>query len=209
MKITLAIVAKAPLPGFAKTRLARTVGDEAAAAVAEQLLRHTLQTAVSTGLTVTLYGTPTQSPLLCELTEQAGVRLRDQVEGDLGARIAVLVTQELSQNDGVLVMGSDCPALTLERLQLAALQLCHHDAVIYPALDGGYTLIGLKQSPPDFFHEMPWSTAEVLPVTLGRMQRLGWQVWQGPALADIDSYEDLNYLPQDWPRPRALVEQAE
>ena len=208
MKITLAIVAKAPLPGFAKTRLARTVGDEAAAAVAEQLLRHTLQTAVSTGLTVTLYGTPMQHSLLCELTEQAGVRLRDQVEGDLGARIAVLVTQELSQNDGVLVMGSDCPALTLERLQLAAQQLCHHDAVIYPALDGGYTLIGLKQSPPDFFHEMPWSTAEVLPVTLGRMQRLGWQVWQGPALADIDSYEDLIYLPQDWPRPRALVEQT-
>lgn len=208
MTIALAIVAKAPLPGLAKTRLARTVGDEAAAVVAAQLLRHTLDTAASTDLAATLYGTPSQHPLLCELAQQTGVTLSDQVAGDLGDRISALLTNELVQHEGVLVIGSDCPAMTPERLQTAAQQMLHHDAVIYPAVDGGYTLIGLKQNPPDFFREMPWSTADVLPETLRRMQRLGWRVWLGPALADIDSYEDLKHLPQDWPRPLAIVEQA-
>ena len=206
MNIAIAIVAKAPIPGLAKTRLARVVGNDAAAEMAAHLLRHTLSEAKRSGLTVTLHGTPADNTLLSEISIQTGLNLSNQVDGDLGSRLASVVTQELKTHDGVLVMGSDCPDLTAERLLAAAAALKDHDAVFYPALDGGYTLIGLRQMAVELFSDMPWSTDEVMPETLRRLQRLGWRVWQGPALADIDRYEDFEYLPPHWPRPKALNE---
>ncbi|MES3039747.1 MAG: TIGR04282 family arsenosugar biosynthesis glycosyltransferase [Pseudomonadota bacterium] len=206
MSVALVVLAKAPLPGLAKTRLARTVGDEAAATLARHLLKHTLATAQRSGLAATLCGAPSGHPLLIELAEQAGVRLTAQVDGDLGQRLAAAIEQALSAHDAVLVIGSDCPGLTVQHLQLAARQLEQHDAVFYPALDGGYTLIGVRQNSAELFKGMPWSTCEVMSETLRRTAALGWRVWLGEALADIDSAEDLVHLPSHWPRPTPLPE---
>lgn len=206
MNVALVVLAKAPLPGLAKTRLARTVGDEAAATLARHLLEHTLVTAQGSGLAMTLCGSPSGHPLLIELAEQAGLRLTAQAEGDLGQRLAAAIEQALQEHDAVLVIGSDCPGLTVQHLQLAAQQLEQHDAVFYPALDGGYTLIGVRQSSAELFQRMPWSTCEVMPETLRRMAALRWCVWLGEALADIDSAEDLIHLPSHWARPASLAE---
>lgn len=208
MNMGIAIVAKAPLPGLAKTRLARDVGLDAAAALAARLLQHAVSEAVATGLPVTLYGTPSDHPLLQVLAKQHEVGLSPQVEGDLGCRLSAIVEQALRTHQGVLVMGSDCPALSAERIRNAALALATHDAAIYPALDGGYTLIGLKQLPTGFFDDMPWSTEEVLSKTLQRLQCASARVWQGETLADIDQYGDLAHLPRDWQRPHKLAGQA-
>lgn len=203
MSVVVVVLAKAPLPGLAKTRLAQTVGAEAAAVLAYRLLEHTLTTARDSGLSATLCGAPAGHPLLLELADQAGLMLTAQAEGDLGQRLDVAMRQALSTNDAVLVIGSDCPGLTVQHLHDAARELARHDAVFYPALDGGYTLIGLRHIPPEFFHNMPWSTRAVMAETLRRTAALGWQVWTGTALPDIDTADDLVHLPSHWPRPMA------
>lgn len=208
MTVALVVLAKAPLPGLAKTRLARTIGNDAAAAVARQLLEHTLATAQRSGLAATLCGSPAEHPLLAELAAHAGLTLTAQVEGDLGMRLSDAIAQALQAHDAVLVIGSDCPGLTVQHLQAAVAELERHDAVFYPALDGGYTLIGVRQNPAGLFQRMPWSTCEVMPETLRRMSALGWRIWSGEALADIDIAEDLVHLPGHWPRPAALAEQV-
>ena len=146
--------------------------------------------------------------LLAELAAHAGLTLTAQVEGDLGMRLSDAIAQALQAHDAVLVIGSDCPGLTVQHLQAAADELERHDAVFHPALDGGYTLIGVRQNPAGLFQNMPWSTCEVMPETLRRMSALGWRIWSGEALADIDIAEDLVHLPGHWPRPAALAEQV-
>lgn len=206
MNVALVVLAKAPLPGLAKTRLARTVGDEVAATLARHLLEHALTTARDSGLAATLCGAPGGHPLLLELAGRAGLGLTAQVDGDLGQRLAAAIEQALQAHDAVLVIGSDCPGLTVQHLQMAARQLQRHDAVFYPALDGGYALIGVRQVPAGLFQAMPWSTREVMPETLRRMAALGWSVWSGEVLADIDTAEDLVHLPSHWARPAPLAE---
>jgi len=203
LQVALVVLAKAPLPGLAKTRLAQTVGSEAAAALARRLLEHTLAIAHDSGLSATLCGAPPEHPLLIELAGQAGLTLTAQAEGDLGLRLGAAMAQALHTNDAVLVIGSDCPGLTVQHLHEAARELASHDAVFYPALDGGYTLIGLRQIPPGLFRDMPWSTSAVMAETLLRMAALGWRVWSGEALADIDTADDLVHLPSHWPMPLA------
>lgn len=204
MDIALVVLAKAPLPGLAKTRLARTVGDAAAAALAQRLLEHALTEAVSSGLRVSLCGSPAGHTLLREMAGRAGVTLTAQVEGDLGQRLAAAVHAALEHHDAVMVMGSDCPGLTADALRQAALALECHDAVAYPAHDGGYVLIGFRQLTPGFFDDMPWSTSMVMSETCRRFEGLGARLWLGKSLPDIDTVEDLVHLPPSWPRPLPL-----
>ena len=100
------------------------------------------------------------------------------------------------QQGPVLVIGTDCPALSADELSEAARQLERHDAVLLPASDGGYVLIGLQAPCPSLFTGMPWSTSVVAQETLRRMASLGLNVWQGPVLHDIDEPSDLKYLPE-------------
>ena len=96
----------------------------------------------------------------------------------------------------MLLIGADCPALSAVRLQTAAAALADHDAALYPALDGGYTLLGLRADHPSLFADIPWSTSQVAAVTRARMQALGWRVWVGAVLPDIDAPPDLLHLPE-------------
>ena len=92
-------------------------------------------------------------------------------------------------------MGSDCPALTSQEISQAAGRLEDHDVVLIPAADGGYVLIGLKSPCPALFTDMLWSTPVVCAETLRRAATLGFTVWQGPTLRDIDEPGDLALLP--------------
>lgn len=119
-----------------------------------------------------------------------------QGEGDLGERMARAVLRVTTQHhQPVLLMGTDCPALTAARLTEAAEQLQAHDAVLVPATDGGYALIGLKAPCPEIFTQMRWSTSTVAFETLRRMALLQLRVWQAPPLHDIDEHADLVHLP--------------
>ena len=125
------------------------------------------------------------------------IELSEQGEGDLGTRMNRAINRALAQQQGpVLLMGTDCPALNTGNMLEAARQLEHHDAVLVPAADGGYVLIGLRAPCPGLFNDMAWSTPTVARVTLQRMASLGLRVWQGPVLHDIDEPADLQHLPE-------------
>jgi len=194
----IVVFAKAPLPGFAKTRLIPALGAEGAAALARQMLNHTLEQALAADAqAVELCMSPAPSdPAWQGVALPPAVERSDQGDGDLGARMNRAVERALALRQGpVLVIGTDCPALTATYISEAARQLEQHDAVLLPAADGGYVLIGLQAPCPEVFAGMAWSTQGVAAETLRRLAALGLRVWQGPTLHDMDEPADLVHLP--------------
>ena len=200
----LVIFAKAPLAGLAKTRLIPALGAEGAAALARRMLSHTLAQALAVNAqAVELCMSPGPSdPAWKSVTLPQSVECIDQGEGDLGARMSRAMDRALTQRQGpVLLMGTDCPSLSNARIAEAGRQLEQHDAVLMPAADGGYVLIGLRAPCPSLFTDMVWSTSTVAFETLRRMASLSLRVWQGPMLYDIDEPADLNHLPAAFSSP--------
>ncbi len=204
MPTRILVFAKAPVSGRVKTRLIPALGAAGAARLARRLLDHTLAQALAAGCgTVELCASPDFSaPDWAAVPLPPGVAASVQGDGDLGARLARAARRHLAQGGQVLLIGTDCPALSAVRLRAAAAALADHDAALYPALDGGYTLLGLRADHPSLFTAIPWSTAQVAAVTRARMQILGWRVWVGEALPDIDTPADLVQLPE-WLRETA------
>lgn len=209
MPTRILVFAKAPVSGRVKTRLIPALGAAGAAGLARRLLDHTLAEALAAGCgTVELCASPDFSaPDWAGVPLPPGVAASAQGDGDLGARLARAARRHLAQGARVLLIGADCPALTAVRLRAAAAALADHEAALYPALDGGYTLLGLRADHPSLFTAIPWSTAQVAAVTRARMQALGWRVWVGDALPDIDTPADLLQLP-DWLRETTNPETA-
>ncbi len=125
--------------------------------------------------------------------------LTEQGEGDLGDRMNRALSRSLDRHGGALLIGTDAPALDAACLRAGALALRDHDAVFGPALDGGYTLVGLTRPAPALFDAaMPWSTAQVMAETRRRLARLGLRHAELQVLADIDEPADLVHLPAGW-----------
>lgn len=195
----LIIFAKAPQPGLAKTRLIPALGAGGAAALAHRLLSHTLGQALAANLqTVELCMSPAPGdPAWQTLQLPQPITPSDQGSGDLGQRMSRAVDRALSNQQGpVLVIGTDCPALSAAHILEASKQLTTHDAVLIPAADGGYVLLGLQAPCPELFTDMAWSTATVATETRRRMAKLSMRVWLGPVLNDIDDPADLKHLPE-------------
>ena len=193
----LVIFAKAPQAGLAKTRLIPALGAAGAADLARQMLAHTLAQALAAGAQkVELCMSPAAGdPAWRGVALPGSVELSAQGRGGLGERMNRAMNRALTQQAAVLLMGSDCPALSAGHMAEAARQLKHHDAVLIPAADGGYVLIGLKAPCPEVFAPMAWSTSVVAAETLQRLAALEKRVWLGPTLHDIDDAADLVHLP--------------
>ncbi|TXC66497.1 glycosyltransferase [Piscinibacter aquaticus] len=190
------VLAKAPVAGLAKTRLIPALGAEGAAALAARMLRHTLDEALAAGLgPVTLCAAPSAThPAIGEFAKEARLDIVDQGEGDLGARMQRAFDRALRLHGGVLLIGTDAPALDAAVLRAAHVQLQQHDAVLGPAHDGGYVLIGLRRPEPRLFTDMPWSTPQVLTLTRERLRAAGLRWAELPPLHDIDEPADLAQL---------------
>lgn len=194
----LLVFAKAPQPGAAKTRLIPALGAQRAAALALRMLLHTLEQALAAGAgAVELCMSPTgDSPAWQGVDLPESITHSAQGEGDLGQRMARAIARVTTPpGQPVLLMGTDCPALSAQRIAEAAQALAHHDAVLIPVADGGYVLIGLHAPCPAIFADMAWSTSTVAALTLQRLAALGLRVWVGPMLHDIDEPADLVHLP--------------
>lgn len=198
--VRIVVIAKAPLPGFAKTRLIPALGAEGAARLAQRMLMHTLATAQAAQLgPVELCVAPgPEDPAWHSLGLPAGIAWSAQGEGDLGARMARAAQRSLAQGEAAMLIGTDCPAIDKQLLQDAARALTDHDASIVPAADGGYALLGLQRFHARLFDDMPWSTAQVAAQTLARLQELEWRVRVHCTLHDIDEPVDLMHLPLHW-----------
>lgn len=194
------IFAKAPRPGFAKTRLIPALGAEGAARLARRMLEYTLANATAAALgPVELCLTPTpEAPEWRSIGILPGVEVSAQGEGDLGARLARAAQRSIATGAAVLLIGTDCPELTPTCLRAAAEALRRVGAVIHPTVDGGYALLGLTRTVPSLFSDIAWSTDTVTAVTLARLNQLGWPVYVAAQLHDIDEPGDLNRLPAAW-----------
>ncbi len=194
------VFAKAPVPGLAKTRLAPELGARGAAALAERMLKHAVAAALAARLgPVELCVAPdTQHGVFQRLAAAHALQLAAQGDGDLGQRMHRALQRLLVQQQHVLLMGTDAPALGAAQLRAAAAHLNTHDAVFVPALDGGYALVGLCRPQPLLFEGMTWSTATVMQETRQRAQAAGLRWAELEPVPDIDEPPDLQHLPDGW-----------
>lgn len=197
----VAVMAKAPVPGLAKTRLMPLLGAAGAARAQRDFALRTVATARYASLgPLTLWCAPdTKHRFFRALQQRHGVACKPQPAGDLGQRMATAMDAHFKARPGMplLIVGTDCPAITPAHLQQAADALQQHDAVLIPAEDGGYVLMGLSRPIPEVFERVDWSTGRVLAQTHDRLRSAG-ATWRDlPALWDVDE-------PADWQRFQAL-----
>lgn len=191
----IVIFAKAPVPGKVKTRLIPALGAEGAASLAQRMLAETVAQAIAAGLgEPELCATPHPDGVEWAPYLPAGVRVTDQGEDDLGERLARAARRVIASGEAVMLIGTDCPALNAERLRAAASALATHDAVMHPTEDGGYALLGLTRFDPSVFAGIAWSTDTVADDTRAGIAALGWSLFVGDTLRDIDEPADLELL---------------
>ncbi|MCX7150918.1 MAG: TIGR04282 family arsenosugar biosynthesis glycosyltransferase [Rhodocyclales bacterium] len=191
--VDIAVMAKAPQAGHAKTRLIPVFGASGAARLHRQLTLRTLATARAAGLgSLTLWCAPdTRHRFFRALQQRCGLDLRTQPEADLGQRMAHIFAERNKRP--LLLIGTDCPALGTTHLQQAALALrSGMDAVFITTEDGGYFLVGLRQPCPGIFAGIDWSTTQVMAQTRRRLSERGLH-WQEVAMLwDVDRAEDVS-----------------
>jgi hypothetical protein len=189
------VFARAPVPGAAKTRLIPRLGAWRAAALQARLTARALRTASAARVgEVTLCVTPRRnSPAFRPLAGKQRVEIGLQRGRDLGERMAGALARALRRRRAAIVIGTDCPALTPRDLRRAARLLRGHcDAVLAPAEDGGYVLVGMKKPCPQFFDGIEWGSDSVLRDTLARAHGLKVKLLR--TLWDVDRPEDLARL---------------
>jgi len=190
--VAIAIVCKTPAPGQSKTRLSPPLRPEECAALSECFIRDVSasvqRVADEGGVTGYAVYTPLGSEPALRALLPARFHLMPQGGGDLGARMFKAVSELLARGHaGAVLIGADMPTLPLSILRDAVDAVRRNDCVaLSPALDGGYTLIGLSRPHARLFADMPWSTGEVYRQTLARACELGLPVECVPGWYDVD-----------------------
>ena len=178
-------MAKAPVPGRAKTRLCPPLSLEQAAVLAEAALIDTLEAVAASSAghrMLVLDGEP--GPWLVP-----GVRVVAQRGRGLDERLAAAFQQT---SGPALLVGMDTPQLTPALLDLAIglLQAPGVDAVLGPAEDGGWWIIGLREADPRIFLGVPMSSPNTADAQRARLGQLGLGTVELPTLRDVDRFED-------------------
>lgn len=196
MDIAIIVFAKAPVAGCAKTRLIPALGPQGAANLAERLMHAALVHAVGAQLgPVELCVAPDRShAAFAAAVQRHGVTLTEQGDGDLGERMARAFDRVLRTQPAALLIGTDAPGLDAAYLRAAAQALHDSDAVLGPAADGGYTLVGLTRPRPELFLQMRWSHDQVMAHTRERLAQLQLRHAELPLLHDVDEPADLVHL---------------
>lgn len=185
----LIVIAKEPVPGRVKTRLTPPYTPEQAALLAEAALTDTLDTAVAARAvrrrTLALAGRP--GPWL-----PPGFAVVPQRGDGLDERIAAAFDDARHPADPrpLVLIGMDTPQLTPALLDGAARALAGRDAVIGPASDGGFWLLGLRRPDAALLRGVPMSRPDTGHLQLGRLRAAGLTVAVLPELTDVDTAED-------------------
>jgi uncharacterized protein len=193
MGLPVCIFAKPPVPGEVKTRLIPVLGDMGAAELAAAMLQDVWQVVESC---------PDMRPVLASTkygdfpVPGAPAEVWLQGEGDLGQRIEHILERALQNASAAIAIGADTPALMPSHLAAALDGLQSYDAVIGPALDGGFYLLGVRKFKPGLFSTLPWSTSETCEAMKTRMGQSRLSVAEIEPLFDVDTPGDLVLLEQ-------------
>lgn len=195
----IAIFCRPLIAGLVKTRLIPAYGAQGAARVYAQLVERTLRTVAETGATASLWvAGDTKHASVTDWAYRHSLPVLFQCEGELGERMSQCLAILANTHERVLLIGTDCPALTVEDLQAAAAALtptCHW--VFTPAEDGGYVLVGSNAPSPEPFANIAWSTSAVMMQTRNalRANALTWgetaTLWDVDEAADVERAQSL------------------
>ncbi len=191
------VFARAPVPGRVKTRLVPLLGPAGAARLQERMAEKALCTALGAARgEVELHCAPdTKHAFFRAMRDRFGVRLRSQGRGGLGARMQRAFARALRRHEYAVLIGSDCPALRPADLRAALRALrAGADAVLGPAEDGGYALLGLRRVRRELFAGVAWGGNRVLGQTRRRLARLGWRWEELRTVWDVDRPQDVARL---------------
>jgi rSAM/selenodomain-associated transferase 1 len=194
-RINLVLMAKAPRPGCVKTRLQKAFSPQQACDIYAQFLvrvkalAESWQTGRANLRRFIAYDPPDQPKFWHNWPEWTKL---PQSTGDLGSRmLAVIQTIAPGPSDAIIFIGADAPELSLSQLDWALEQLVSNDAVVIPADDGGYVLIGMHASAQTLLMGIPWSTECVLAQTRKNADAAGLKLTQCAPMSDVDTAEDL------------------
>ena len=213
----LLVFAKSPILGVAKTRMQPLLPEEFSLALHTQLLKIVLaQWSESAICPIDCWIAGDEASFIEKIIKQSRPNLKirslhQQQGGDLGARLSWAIATTFAEachsnkstrqaepalinTEGVIVVGTDCPALSAQYLHTACSMLAQFDAVIGPAEDGGYVLLGLKAPNEELFKQIQWGGSLVLEQTLSKLREFNVSYFVLPTLADIDHPEDLAKL---------------
>ncbi len=188
------LFAKAPEKGFVKTRLARTLGEDTTLRLYQCFVSDVMKMLKTEAYDFRTCFCPRHSETMMKNWLGKAHPLFPQRGKDIGERMANAFYDTFA--DGIrhaLLIGTDIPDLPGKIIHEAFEQLENNDAVIGPAEDGGYYLIGFNADTflPDIFQDMPWGTGDVFEKTLGVFRKNQRRVHALPTWRDIDTYEDL------------------
>ena len=197
--IAVGIFCKTPAPGQSKTRLSPPLRAEECAAISACFIRDLTATIEQVARDATSIGyavyTPVGSETRLRALLPAGFRLLPQCEGDFGARIATATRVLLEEHDGAILVNSDSPTLPAAILSAAVSATRRSNGVVLsPALDGGYTLIGVSKLHARLYEDIPWSTSAVFDKTVERAGEIGIPVVTVPGWYDVDDAASLAML---------------
>jgi rSAM/selenodomain-associated transferase 1 len=190
------VFTKIPQVGRVKTRLIPVLGAEGASELYRRLLRRQIHwLARETNYPIQLWITPSKDhPLIRSLADDYHLTIRYQQGCDLGERMHHAAREALLHYRQAVLLGVDCPALTADYLHKACDWLATEDAVLGPAEDGGYVLLGLKEAAAALFQGHHWGGGDVAETTRASLRGLGWRWRELPMLWDLDRPEDLPKL---------------
>ena len=185
----LQIFAKSPIVGKVKTRLTDVINEQAATDLHKQLVKYCLQK-FSRIFTVKLWCYPDElHPFFTKCKNEFNISLHQQQGKNLGERMAFALSATVPKP--TILIGSDCPTLTVKTLQNAFLALQNNQVVLGPAEDGGYVLIGMQQKFPELFTDIPWGSSLVLETTRSRLSTLQLNWYETATQWDVDRPQDL------------------
>jgi hypothetical protein len=209
----LALFAKAPVPGFVKTRLAPEVSPERAAALYEAMLLDVLdQHASVSDCELALWFTPDTSADWFAAHAPPAYRRLQQRGRDLAERMRELFRFHAAEGfDRIVLRGTDSPTLPAARVEEAFAALEHFPLALCPDRDGGYNVIGLREAHDELF-QLELSRANVLGATLARARESGLACELLPGHHDVDTWSDVVRLGAELDHsrtPRTLARQRE
>jgi rSAM/selenodomain-associated transferase 1 len=197
IKKTVLVFIKSPDEEKVKSRLASVIGEEKAIILYKSFILDIIETIQRGNYPLKIYFHPPDSGDALKSWMGNNCDYLPQRGDDLGERMKNAFIQSFSEGlEKVLLIGSDIPDLKLTVVNEAFESLNDHDAVIGPASDGGYYLIGFKKSTflPDIFNGIPWGGDSVFLKTMEVFNRTGWVVHILPEWRDVDTMDDLRSL---------------